>query len=152
MGKHDATAPHEVLLVVDASTQNALNQAVQFHEAVGVTGLIPTPGRRRQGRLSVEVMDMQAFLVAFGQFHHPGGDGFRQHRPVVAERRPEEPGPKRRKLLAQVLGGPGFPTLAEQERRTQNMDGFERQFADCRFGPTLDPVVKHRRIGVSADR
>ena len=42
-GKVDATAPHEVLLVVDASTgQNALNQAVQFHEAVGVTGLILT--------------------------------------------------------------------------------------------------------------
>ncbi|MDZ7622792.1 MAG: signal recognition particle-docking protein FtsY [Candidatus Competibacteraceae bacterium] len=43
MGKEDPTAPHEVLLVVDASTgQNALNQAVQFHEAVGVTGLILT--------------------------------------------------------------------------------------------------------------
>ena len=42
-GKVDATAPHEVLLVVDASTgQNALSQAVQFHEAVGVTGLILT--------------------------------------------------------------------------------------------------------------
>ena len=42
-GKVDATAPHEVLLVVDASTgQNALNQAVQFHEAVGVTGLVLT--------------------------------------------------------------------------------------------------------------
>ncbi|MCP5159085.1 MAG: signal recognition particle-docking protein FtsY [Gammaproteobacteria bacterium] len=43
MGKVDPTAPHEVLLVVDASTgQNALNQAIQFHEAVGVTGLILT--------------------------------------------------------------------------------------------------------------
>ncbi|MFO1420462.1 MAG: signal recognition particle-docking protein FtsY [Candidatus Competibacteraceae bacterium] len=43
MGKVDVAAPHEVLLVVDASTgQNALNQAVQFHEAVGVTGLILT--------------------------------------------------------------------------------------------------------------
>lgn len=43
IGKLDAAAPHEVLLVVDASTgQNALNQAVQFHEAVGVTGLILT--------------------------------------------------------------------------------------------------------------
>ncbi|MBK7541284.1 MAG: signal recognition particle-docking protein FtsY [Candidatus Competibacteraceae bacterium] len=42
-GKVDAGAPHEVLLVVDASTgQNALNQAVQFHDAVGVTGLILT--------------------------------------------------------------------------------------------------------------
>lgn len=43
IGKLDATAPHEVLLAVDASTgQNALNQAVQFHEAVGVSGLILT--------------------------------------------------------------------------------------------------------------
>lgn len=43
IGKVDPTAPHEVLLVVDASTgQNALSQAVQFHEAVGVTGLILT--------------------------------------------------------------------------------------------------------------
>ncbi len=43
IGKQDPTAPHEVLLVVDASTgQNALNQAVQFHEAVGITGLVLT--------------------------------------------------------------------------------------------------------------
>jgi fused signal recognition particle receptor len=36
-------APHEVLLVLDATTgQNALNQARLFHEAVGVTGLILT--------------------------------------------------------------------------------------------------------------
>ncbi|MCP3678224.1 MAG: signal recognition particle-docking protein FtsY [Deltaproteobacteria bacterium] len=33
-------APHENLLVLDASTgQNAINQAHQFHEAVGVTGM-----------------------------------------------------------------------------------------------------------------
>jgi fused signal recognition particle receptor len=43
IAKVDESAPHEVLLVVDAGTgQNALNQAVQFHEAVGVTGLILT--------------------------------------------------------------------------------------------------------------
>jgi len=36
-------APHEVLLVLDATTgQNALNQARLFHEAVGLTGLILT--------------------------------------------------------------------------------------------------------------
>lgn len=36
-------APHDVLLVLDATTgQNALNQARLFHEAVGVTGLILT--------------------------------------------------------------------------------------------------------------
>jgi fused signal recognition particle receptor len=39
----DAEAPHEVLLVLDASLgQNALRQAEQFSEAVGVTGLVIT--------------------------------------------------------------------------------------------------------------
>ncbi len=43
IGKLDATAPHEVLLVLDAGTgQNALNQAEQFHQAVGVSGLALT--------------------------------------------------------------------------------------------------------------
>ncbi|HKT74402.1 MAG TPA: signal recognition particle-docking protein FtsY [Steroidobacteraceae bacterium] len=39
----DPGAPHEVLLVLDANQgQNALAQAAQFHEAVGVTGLVLT--------------------------------------------------------------------------------------------------------------
>lgn len=39
----DASAPHEVLLILDANQgQNALSQAVQFHEAIGVTGLVLT--------------------------------------------------------------------------------------------------------------
>lgn len=43
MGKLDAAAPHEIMLVLDAGTgQNALSQAVQFNEAVGVTGLTLT--------------------------------------------------------------------------------------------------------------
>jgi len=43
IARTDATAPHEVLLVLDANQgQNALAQAVQFHEAVGVTGLVLT--------------------------------------------------------------------------------------------------------------
>jgi len=43
MGKLDPTAPHEVLLVLDAGTgQNAINQARQFNEAVGLTGLVLT--------------------------------------------------------------------------------------------------------------
>lgn len=43
MTKVDPTAPHEIMLVVDAGTgQNALMQAVQFHEAVGLTGLTLT--------------------------------------------------------------------------------------------------------------
>jgi fused signal recognition particle receptor len=39
----DPTAPHEVLLILDANQgQNALTQAVQFNEAIGVTGLVLT--------------------------------------------------------------------------------------------------------------
>jgi fused signal recognition particle receptor len=39
----DASAPHEVLLVLDANQgQNALTQAQEFHAAVGVTGLVLT--------------------------------------------------------------------------------------------------------------
>lgn len=41
--KQEAYAPHEVLLVVDATSgHNALQQAIQFHEAVGLTGLAIT--------------------------------------------------------------------------------------------------------------
>ncbi len=43
LAKIDATAPHETLLVIDGNTgQNALNQARQFHQAVGLSGLIVT--------------------------------------------------------------------------------------------------------------
>lgn len=43
MGKLDASAPHEVLLVLDAGTgQNAVSQADQFLNVVGVTGLALT--------------------------------------------------------------------------------------------------------------
>jgi fused signal recognition particle receptor len=41
--KLDPEAPHEVMLVVDATTgQNALNQAEHFHRAVGLTGITLT--------------------------------------------------------------------------------------------------------------
>ncbi|WP_217475977.1 signal recognition particle-docking protein FtsY [Stutzerimonas stutzeri] len=43
MGKLDETAPHEVLLVLDAGTgQNAINQTKQFNQAVELTGLALT--------------------------------------------------------------------------------------------------------------
>jgi len=43
MQKVDANAPHETMLVLDASIgQNALNQARQFHQAVGLTGITMT--------------------------------------------------------------------------------------------------------------
>jgi fused signal recognition particle receptor len=43
MQKIDPSAPHEVMLVLDAGTgQNAISQAKQFKEAVGVTGITLT--------------------------------------------------------------------------------------------------------------
>ena len=43
LGKQDSAAPHETLLVVDATTGgNALSQAREFQSAIGLTGLIVT--------------------------------------------------------------------------------------------------------------
>lgn len=43
LAKQDGKAPHEILLVVDATTgSNALSQAREFHQAIGLTGLIVT--------------------------------------------------------------------------------------------------------------
>ncbi|MEY2439740.1 MAG: fused signal recognition particle receptor, partial [Verrucomicrobiota bacterium] len=43
LAKQDATAPQEVFLVIDATTGgNALTQAREFHQALGLTGLIVT--------------------------------------------------------------------------------------------------------------
>lgn len=43
IAKQDPTAPHEVLIVLDASLgQNALQQVKQFHQAIGVSGIALT--------------------------------------------------------------------------------------------------------------
>jgi fused signal recognition particle receptor len=43
LAKHDSDAPHETLLVVDATTGgNAFSQAREFQAAIGLTGLIVT--------------------------------------------------------------------------------------------------------------
>jgi fused signal recognition particle receptor len=43
MGRIDPSAPHEIMLVVDAGTgQNALNQAREFNQTVGLTGITVT--------------------------------------------------------------------------------------------------------------
>ena len=42
MAKLDPAAPHEIMLVVDAGTgQNAITQAQEFNQAVGLTGITP---------------------------------------------------------------------------------------------------------------
>ncbi len=43
VARHDSDAPHEIMLVLDASQgQNALLQAEKFHEALGLTGITVT--------------------------------------------------------------------------------------------------------------
>ncbi len=43
LSRHDEAAPHEIMLVLDASQgQNALVQASKFHEALGLTGIVVT--------------------------------------------------------------------------------------------------------------
>jgi fused signal recognition particle receptor len=76
----DPTAPHEVLLVLDANQgQNALAQAQQFHQAVGVTGLVLTKldGTARGGiviaiaqqlRIPIRFIGVGESLEDFGEF------------------------------------------------------------------------------------
>ncbi len=43
LGKHDSDAPHEKWIVLDATTgSNALVQAREFHQSIGLTGIILT--------------------------------------------------------------------------------------------------------------
>ncbi len=43
LAKHDPKAPHEIWIVVDATTgSNALQQAREFHQAIGLTGVVVT--------------------------------------------------------------------------------------------------------------
>lgn len=57
MKRHDESAPHEVMLVVDASTgQNALNQARQFNATVPLSGITFTKlDGTAKGELSLQL-------------------------------------------------------------------------------------------------
>jgi fused signal recognition particle receptor len=67
LGKHDRAAPHETLLVVDATTGgNALSQAREFHSALGVTGLIVTKlDGSGEGGILVAIQDELAIPTHF---------------------------------------------------------------------------------------
>lgn len=72
LGKAMETAPHEVLLILDASTgQNALVQAKQFKEAVPVTGLVVTKldGTAKGGMLLTvqNQLDLPVRFVGLGE-------------------------------------------------------------------------------------
>lgn len=72
MQKLDVNAPHETMLVLDASIgQNALNQAEQFNDAIGVTGITMTKldGTARGGILFAiaNALDIPFRYVGIGE-------------------------------------------------------------------------------------
>jgi fused signal recognition particle receptor len=67
--KADATAPHEVLLVIDGNTgQNALAQVKAFDDALGLTGLVVTKldGTAKGGVLAAIALWGQSRVVSGG--------------------------------------------------------------------------------------
>jgi fused signal recognition particle receptor len=83
MSKADPRAPHEVLLTVDAGTgQNALNQAQQFHQAVGLTGIALT---KLDGTAKGGIIFAMAKKVALPVRFIGVGEGIDDLRPFDAE-------------------------------------------------------------------
>ena len=81
--KLEPSAPHETLLVIDAGTgQNALNQARQFHEAVGLTGIVLTKldGTAKGGIIFAIAEQMKLPIRFIGV-----GEGIDDLRPFDAE-------------------------------------------------------------------
>ena len=81
--KADATAPHEVLLVLDATTgQNGLTQARYFTEAVGVTGifLAKLDGTAKGGIVLAICDELKIPILFIGV-----GDGLEDMAPFDAE-------------------------------------------------------------------
>lgn len=81
--KLDTTAPHETLLILDASIgQNALNQAKQFHEAIGVTGIVLTKldGTAKGGIIFAIAKQLRLPIRFIGV-----GEGIDDLRPFVAD-------------------------------------------------------------------
>ena len=83
MKKLDPEAPHEVLLVVDATTgQNAIVQALQFNAAVPLTGIVLTKldGTAKGGVLFAVAERLRVPIRFIGV-----GEALEDLRPFVAE-------------------------------------------------------------------
>ena len=83
LGKLDPTAPHDVLLVLDATTgQNALRQVETFRETVKLTGLVVTKldGTAKGGVLVALAEKFRLPVIAIGV-----GEGAEDLRPFEAE-------------------------------------------------------------------
>jgi len=83
MARQDPAAPQEVMLILDAGTgQNALSQARQFHEAVGVSGITLTKldGTAKGGILFAIANDLRVPIRFIGV-----GEGVDDLQPFDAE-------------------------------------------------------------------
>jgi fused signal recognition particle receptor len=83
MQKIDAAAPHETWLVLDAGIgQNALTQVRQFHQALGLTGLVVTKldGTAKGGIVFAITKELGLPIRYIGV-----GEGMEDLRPFVAE-------------------------------------------------------------------
>jgi fused signal recognition particle receptor len=83
LGKLDPAAPHETLLILDASIgQNALNQAIQFNEAIGITGIALTKldGTAKGGIIFAIAEQLKLPIRYIGV-----GEGIEDLRPFVAD-------------------------------------------------------------------
>lgn len=83
IGKVDASAPHEVLIVLDATLgQNALNQVRQFNQAIGITGIVLTKldGTAKGGIIFAIAKETGIPIRFIGV-----GEGINDLRPFVAE-------------------------------------------------------------------
>lgn len=83
LGKIDPTSPHETLLVLDATIgQNALNQAREFHQTIGLTGIILTKldGTAKGGIIFAIVNELNLPIYFIGT-----GEGIEDLEPFNAE-------------------------------------------------------------------
>lgn len=83
ISKVDASAPHEVLIVIDATLgQNALNQVRQFNQAIGITGIVLTKldGTAKGGIIFAIAKETGIPIRFIGV-----GEGINDLRPFVAE-------------------------------------------------------------------
>jgi len=67
--KHTPSAPHEILLVIDATTgQNAMAQAMAFHQKFGLTGLVITKldGTAKGGMAIAFAQELKVPIVKIG--------------------------------------------------------------------------------------
>lgn len=81
--KLDPNAPQETLLILDASIgQNALNQAIQFNEAIGITGIALTKlDGTAKGGIIFAIADQLKIPIRFIGV----GEGIEDLRPFVAD-------------------------------------------------------------------